>query len=378
MKQIGFYQKIVLMLIVLFLFNCDRVRETEHHYHVGDGEYYGEYYPTDSWRTCSPEAVGMDSKKLEIVYDYAANQNIHTDGLLIVKKGYIVLEEYFRDFTKNSRHESYSVAKSFTNALIGIALEKGLIGSIDERISKYYPELKKPDVDIRKKGITIKNLLSMMSGLTWQEEGEFSHSEDDAFLMMDHDDYIKYVLDKPMRYNPGSKWYYSSGDTMLLSGILEKSTGMSAFYFAKENLFSHIGLPDIEWAADPLGHTITPWGIQGTLKEFAKFGFLYLNKGKWDGEQVVSEKWIDESLKPVFPPEIYFYGYQWWLGSSFENYKAYDLPDDIFLAWGLYTQLVFVIPSHDLVIVRLGMDPYSSSDQWDEAEFISLVLNAEK
>ena len=369
------YSITVLLVFFLIIISCKREELTP--FYLGVGEYTGEYFPNESWRMCKPESVGVSSDKLLNVYEYVSNTNINTEGVIVIKRGYIIFEAYFRGYSKNVRHESYSIAKSFSSALLGIALDKGLINSIDEKIVKYYPELTTQGTDQRKRRISVRDLLSMMSGISWKEEGEYSHDEDDAFLMMDHEDYIKYVLDKPMRYEPGKIWYYSSGDSMLLSGIIEKSTGMSVFDFGKKYLFNRIGLPDIEWDSDPSGHTITAWGIHATTREFAKFGYLYLKKGVWNDERIVSEKWINDSLVPVAPPEINFYGFQWWLGNSFENYSFYTLPDDIFLAWGLYTQQLFVIPSHDLVIVRLGRDPYDSHDQWDEAEFISLILNSE-
>ncbi len=375
----GFSNIIGLILLAVSVFSPSCKTETGNiPFYLGSGDFYGEYYPTQSWQMCSPENVGMDSEKLEDVFNYVSNKNINTYGILIIKKGYIVLEAYFRGFTDASRHESYSVAKSFTSSIIGIAKDNGYIEDLEEKILKYFPELNYPGVDQRKQRLTIKNLLSMMSGIDWKEEGEYSHEDDDAFIMMNYDDFPSYVLNKAISNEPGTVWNYSSGDTVLLSGIIEKATGISLFEFAKRNLFNRIGLDDIEWDSDNAGHTIGAWGIHATLREYAKFGYLYLQKGKWEGVQIVPEKWINESLKPVFPPKIDFYGYQWWLGRSFENFTSYDLPDDIYLAWGLYTQQIFIIPSHQMVVVRFGRDPYSSYDQWDEAEFISLVLKTDK
>lgn len=377
MRKIFNYIVIFTLIIVIYLFISCKNDNDAKPYYLGNGEYNGEYFPTISWRMCTPESVGMNSVKLKKVYSYAANRNINTKGILVIKNGYIVLEAYFKGYTEDSKYESYSIAKSFTSALIGIALEKGFIENLDKKIGKYYSELNASDVDPRKKRITVKNLLSMMSGITWQEEGEYSHSEDDAFLMMDYSDYSEYVLSKPMKYEPGTEWYYSSGDTVLLSGVIEEATGMTLFDFGRKYLFDYIGLENINWDSDSAGHTIGAWGIHATLREYAKFGYLYLQKGKWEGVRIVPEKWINESLKPVFPPKIDFYGYQWWLGRSFENFTYYGLPDDIYLAWGLYTQQIFIIPSHQMVVVRFGRDPYSSYDQWDEAEFISLLLKAD-
>ena len=148
--------------------------------------------------------------------------------------------------------------------------------------------------------MTIKHLLTMTSGLRWNEEDYYrDRSQNDVYIMIGSSrDYIQYVLNRPIIHEPGEHWYYSSGDTQLLSGIIEKSTQMKAYDFAFENLFKPMGLSDIIWLADPSGHTITAWGIQGTVREFAKFGYLYLKKGRWENQQLVPEHWVEESLQP--------------------------------------------------------------------------------
>ena len=134
MKIIGRF--LVVFVLFLNLFNCHPAVETDVTApdFLGEGDYLGEYWPTSGWRTCRPEEVGMSSEKLLEVYHYAANSHIHTQGIAIIRKGYIVGEGYFRGFTSSSRHESFSVAKSFASALIGIAIDKGLIENVDEKV----------------------------------------------------------------------------------------------------------------------------------------------------------------------------------------------------------------------------------------------------
>jgi len=290
-----------------------------------------------------------------------------------------VAEAYFKDFTASSRHESFSVAKSFTSALIGIAIAKGLIKSVDQRVSDFYPEWQKPDTPEAKKRMTIKHLLTMTSGLKWNEEDYYKdRSRNDVYLMIDAaPDYLQYVLDRPVSHEPGEHWYYSSGDTTLLSGIIEKSARTKAFDFASENLFKPMGLPDIVWLADPAGHTITAWGVQGTVREFAKFGYLYLRKGLWENKRLVPEHWVEESIRPV-SGSVKHYGYQWWLLPALKGYENSVIPAGTFLAWGIFTQQVFVIPEKDLLIVRLGNDSNPYQDEWVEVEFLELVLDCLK
>ncbi len=374
---------IYLIVLFLFLISCKK-EETVSKPYLKEGEYRGDYYPTEEWRECKPEAVGFDSSKLEDVYNYANNPNITTQALIIIRKGYIFFEAYFNNFTQNSVHCSYSVAKSFSSALLGIAYYERKIKNLDEKIYNYFPDYKEyfdRDNTGLKREITIRNLLTMTSGIKWNEEN-YSRPENDVWIMIDEaDDYFDYILSKPMRYKPGTDWNYSSGDSMLLSRIIEKSTGKDPFEYGKEKIFDKIGIKNITWEKDGVGHTITAWGIRTTARNFARFGYLYLKNGYWDGEQIIKKRWVEESLLPVsshFPEElsmIDFYGYQWWLLPALENYQNYNIPPKTYLAWGLYTQQIFIIPEKELLIVRLGYDKDADNDEWHEAEFLNLVLS---
>ncbi len=373
---------IYLIVLFLFLISCKKEEAVSKPY-LKEGDYRGEYYPTKEWRGCKPEAIGFDSNKLEDVYNYANNPNITTQALIIIRKGYIFFEAYFNNFTQNSVHCSYSVAKSFSSALLGIAYYERKIKNLDEKIYNYFPDYKEyfdRDNTGLKREITIRNLLTMTSGIKWNEEN-YSRPENDVWLMIDEaDDYFDYILSKPMRYEPGTDWNYSSGDSMLLSRIIEKSTGKDPFEYGKEKIFDKIGIKNITWEKDGVGHTITAWGIRTTARNFARFGYLYLKNGYWDGEQIIKKRWVEESLLPVsshFPEElsmIDFYGYQWWLLPALENYQNYNIPPKTYLAWGLYTQQIFIIPEKELLIVRLGYDKDADNDEWHEAEFLNLVL----
>ena len=149
---------------------------------------------------------------------------------------------------------------------------------------------------------------------------------------------------------------------------------MTVFDFAKIHLFAPLGLDEIIWLSDPSGHTITGWGIRGTGREFAKFGYLYLQNGRWEDAQVIQADWIRESRQPV-SESVTKYGYQWWLRSVLGKDIDSDIPEQILIAWGIYTQQIFVIPGKEIVIVRLGFDRDPYKDEWKEAEFLSLVLD---
>lgn len=361
-----------------------------------DGEYQGVYWPTEAWKSCRPEEVGMDSALLLMVYPYVANPNFASRGAVIIRKGYIVAEAYFNGFDRDSSHPSYSVAKSFTGALIGIALEAGILRDVSDPITLYFPDLiKKKGMHIRSRQgilspvslrdyspgftesgeqarITIRHLLTMTSGIDWNE-GDRDDLTSDVLYMALQDDYVEYVLQKSLAHEPGTVWNYSSGDSMLLSGIIHSALGVSAFDFGKEHLFDPIGIPDVHWESDPAGRTIGGWGITATVREYAKFGYLYSQNGRWEDRQVIPTAWVRESLQPV-SEDVAHYGYQWWLLPAFSGWEDSIVPRDTHVAIGLFEQQIFVIPSEELVIVRTADDIGSSG--WNELEFLTLVLKS--
>jgi CubicO group peptidase (beta-lactamase class C family) len=343
---------------------------------LGSGSDLGAYWPTAAWRSCTPEEVGMDSDALMQVYDYAANPNINTLGLLIIRKGYIVAEAYFQDHSVSSTFPSYSVAKSFLSSLYGIAVEQGLIPGVDEKVSRYLTEWQDPQHEESKRRMAIAHLLTMSSGLEWNEEDYYGDtSQNDVFKMARTDDYLAYVLAKASLYEPGLRWDYSSGDSMLLSGILERASGQTVFDFARQYLLAPIGATGITWDSDPAGHTIGGWGVMATAREYAKFGYLFLNEGRWDGQQVVPAEWVEASTRPI-SDQVDWYGYQWWRAPALSGFPGSIVPADTFIAWGIYTQQIFVIPSKDILIVRLGDDARPAGDEWREVEFLTLVLQS--
>jgi len=376
---------VILFLSVLFI-SANAIDINDRDIFLKKGLYQGKYWPTYGWKSCLPEEVGMDSDLLLRAYDYAANPDVYTRGLVIIRRGYIVVEAYFGNFDLYSRHPSYSVAKSFMSALIGIGIDQRIFESVDEPISHYYPELnQKKGMRVRsylpgdlsssgsKRKITIENLLTMTSGLEWNEDDLNNLIANDVVLMALQDNYAQYVLSKPIIHDPGTVWNYSSGDPMLLSGLFNRVLGISAFQFGLEHLFSPIGIPQIIWENDPVGQTIGGWGIEATVREYAKFGYLYSKGGEWEDRQIVPENWIYQSVQPV-SENVNNYGYLWWLRPSLGGYDGSLIPDDTFFARGLFTQEIFVIPSKDLVIVRMADD--LTSNEWNEVDFLTIILES--
>ncbi|MFC2166313.1 serine hydrolase domain-containing protein, partial [Acidobacteriota bacterium] len=364
---------------------------------LGKGQYQGKYWPTENWRECRPEEVGMDSIKLVKIYDYVADAGKATKGIVIIRKGYIVGESYFMNTNQHSQYESYSMAKSVMSAIIGIALDQNILESVNKEIYHYFPELvQKKAIGIRgniqegghstddiasldvlpatkKRLITIRDVLQMRSGLEWNEPLDQGLFASDVAQMILRDDYLQYVLTKPLTHEPGTHWRYSSGDSMLLSGLIDRASGRTAYAFGYDNLFLPIGMPDIRWEGDPSGHTIGGWGIEATVRDYAKFGYLYQKKGRWDDRQIVSEAWVDESTQPI-SGETDHYGYQWWLLPALGGHEESDVPEDTFYALGLFNQNIFVIPSEEIVIVRTAEGVLSTN--WSALEFLNLVMDS--
>lgn len=360
---------------LIFFSNCADTKNNRASF-LGDGNYSGTYWPTSGWRTCSPEEVGMDSDKLYEVYEYAANPTINTRGLLIIRNGYIVGEAYFDGYSSGSRFPSYSIAKSFLSSLFGIAIQQGLVAGVDQEAADYLTEWTAATAEAEKRRMTIRHLLTMSSGLEWNEDDYYGDtSQNDVFIMGATDDFLAYALARPSIHEPGARWYYSSGDSMLLSGILERAAGRTAYDFAQEHLLTPIGAQNITWDGDPAGHTIGGWGVNATVRDYAKFGYLYLNYGAWDGQQIVPRQWVEMSTAPA-RDGVSWYGFQWWLLPALRDYEGSAIPADTFIAWGIYTQQIFVIPSLDLLIVRVGRDANPQNDEWREVEFLERVLAA--
>lgn len=338
---------------------------------IASGQYTGDYFPTSGWRQCSPEQVGMDATILKEAYDYAASDKIISHAVIIIRRGYIVAEAYFGDWNSSMKHEGVSIANSVTAALIGIAFKQGLITDLDENVANFFPQWQLPGTSASKQRITIRHLLTMTSGLRWNEDTNDPNSDNSR--MVHSGDFVQYVLDRPMDSEPGARWHYSGGDAMLLSGVLQEAVGKNAYEFGKENLFDFIGIPDIFWGGDSVGHTNGGDSIGATLRDFAKFGYFILNNGNWNGQQILPENWIADSSIPGHPL-IDFYGYMWWLAPTLREYEGSNVPADTIIAWGIGLQQIFVIPSKDLLVVRLANDHYILD--WLEVEFLRPIINA--
>lgn len=322
-------------------------------------------WPTEQWSTVEPATMGMDAALLEQALDYAFEPQHHTQAVVIVRGGAIVAERYAPGRDADSFAASWSMGKSFTSALVGIAIDEGKIDGVDVPMTSFFPEWEGSD----KAAITLRSVLQMQSGLSFREEYVVGDSE-----MVDmglSGDNLAFMLhDVGVGAPPDTKWYYSSGDTMLLSGAIERATGMTAADYARDKLFGPMGMAPLDWWVDGAGHTLGYCCIDTTTRDFAKLGLLFLRDGQWDGSSLVSADWVDRSTTDT-AGQFDGYAYQWWTADVDPNSP---LPRDMFSAHGLDDQRIYVIPSLDLVVVRNSIYDKPPGEPVAEHGFIGKFL----
>ena len=310
-----------------------------------------DYWPTEGWQTSTPEEQGFDSAKLaEGLLSLQENQ-VEIDSLLIVRNGYVVLDAHFDPYDGAFPHDLASVTKSMMTTLIGIAVDQGKL-DLDQPVMFFFPDRTIANLDEHKEALTIRHLVSMRNGM---ESGCFDGDEPTLDVMRATPDWVQAALDRPMVAEPGTEFCYDSVGMHLLSAILQEATGMTAFDFARQYLFGPLGIRNVLWESDPQGYS-RGWGDLHLLPEdLAKIGFLWLHRGNWDGQQVVSEAWVLDSVRAhsKFIEPDFGYGYGWWVTTG--DYQAS----------GRGGQRVRVIASLNmLVAVTASDDDYSEIGAW--------------
>ena len=299
-------------------------------------------YPTEGWQSSSPERQGMSSKMLAKMIEHIKSNNINIDSLSIIRNGYMVLDAYFYPFSKKQKHDILSCTKSIMSALIGIAIDKGYIKSIDQPITDFFPVNTFAGMDDLKKSITLENLLMMASGLKCRDS--YLYGWVGLREMRNSNDWAQHVLDLPMAETPGEKFEYCSGTSHLLSVIIHNATQTKTIDFARRYLFEPLGIIDIEWGKSPQGIEIGAGEMWLKPHDMAKFGWLYLNKGRWGNRQIVASAWVETSTQGhIDATRFDQYGYQWWVDSA--GYYA---------ALGNKGQRIFIVPGKNLVAVFTG------------------------
>lgn len=307
---------------------------------------------------------------------------IRTDGVVIIQHGALVYERYANGFDASKRHLTWSVSKSFTAALTGIAIGKGVLG-VDDSVCKHLTWATGAACDIK-----VRHLLEMASGLAWQEVYEGKSNQASSVLSMlygsGYANTPQFVLSHGFQDPPGTSWMYSSGDSTLLMAVvqaaLEPKDGKR---FPWTLLFDPLGIKSAIWERGGSGTMIGSSYLYATPRDLARFGYFALNDGCWVGQRILPEGWLATSTqvnqpiqtKSYFREEDDSYGWQWWLNKAIPNVtteRPYpDVPEDAFMALGHWGQSITVIPSMDVVVVRVGDDRDGS---FELEQFLELAL----
>lgn len=287
-----------------------------------------------------------------------------TRTIVVLKEGKIIGEKYAEGFDKNAMQLGWSMTKSIFSALIGIAIKQDYISSVDE--NNLFQEWQGDN----RKNITLKQLLQMNAGLEWTEDyGDISEA---TRMLYESDDMVSFTQSCEQEANPGEHWEYSSGCSNLLSGLLrQRMTYDTYFHFPARELFNKIGATSFRIETDATGNYVASSYAWATARDWAKFGQLYLNKGNAHGELLFPEGWIEFSTEEANDSQGQ-YGAQFWLPTKAEYPNA---PQDMFFADGFQGQRIFIIPSHQVVIVRLGLSRF---EQPDYNQMITEILAAIK
>jgi CubicO group peptidase (beta-lactamase class C family) len=305
--------------------------------------------------TDTPASVGLDPEPLDrLRRDVAEGELPNVHGILIVRDGKLVMEEYFNEFDREIRQYTASVSKSVGSMLFGIALDLGLVRGMDDRgvnvpLSQVLPEyedlLSHPD----KRKLSLRHVLTMSAGLEWDERSlPYSDPQNDWIRASRSGDPVRFVLDRPIVHPPGAVFNYNGGLSIILAHLVETRSGMRADRFAEEYLLGPLGITDYEWEHLHNGMTDTDGGLHLRPRDMAKLGQLYLNGGIWNGARIVSEEWVRASVREhIINEGSPNYGFQWWAGDF--QYAAGSV--FTFFASGHGGQKIFVLPDFDMVVV---------------------------
>jgi CubicO group peptidase (beta-lactamase class C family) len=306
--------------------------------------------PGDDWAASTPAEQGLDPTLVAELYHNAAELE-RLYGLLVLKNGHLVAEAYFNEGSVGQKARLQSVTKSYTSALVGIALERGCLSGLDQKMIDFFPEVAGQITDPRKEQITIQDMLQMRAGFPWEEihpalwEGLLSGR------------YVPLIEEFPLVTDPGTEFHYSNLTSNWLGIIVDRACGMHLKSYGVENLFLPMGVEAGEWGTDWDGHNNGCGDLHATARDAAKFGLLYLNDGEYEGNQILSADWVRDSLQ-TYSEDAWDnvgrfrdvgYGYHWWSATAGEH--------KVNFAWGHGGQLIVLVDELDMVVVTTA-DPF--------------------
>ena len=352
-----------------------------------------DYWPTAGWRKSTPEEHGLDSELLAQAYAYLEQNFPAHRAIALFRHGYLISEKYnqrpylnlgsilvkglfagearlfgqpmgtFQD-SHGRCWNTRSVTKSVMSILVGLALKEKYLQSLEQKVVDFLPEYFTPTTEPAKKGITLRHLLTMTSGLKSIDQNMM------ILKLLTRRHWIQTMVNLPLEGKPGERFVYNSANTHLLSAILTKATRMSTLAFANQYLFQPLGIADLFWEPDRQGISFGSGNLFLTPHDMAKIGYLYLNHGLWDGQQITPPAWIQESLQKYHAWDFgFYYGYGWYLKDEQDekrglNYFTYS-------AAGVGGQKILVVPALDLILVATAKTSFTPNKDY----FLNLMIS---
>ena len=328
------------------------------------------YWPTKEWQVTDPEKQDMDVNALNQITSYVQDSKLDVDSVIVVRHGYIVYEKYFRPpWGKDKVHDIHSCTKSVMGSLVGIAVQQGKIKSLDDKMVDYFPNRTIQNLDERKRSVTLLNLMTMKGGFAWAERTyPYSDPRNPMIQALRSNDTVQFVLDKPMATQPGTVWAYNGGFSQIFSAIVTDKTGMNTLEFAKKNLFNQLGITEYIWRRDRQGIYNGGSGLLLTPRDMAKYGYLILNKGVWEGKQIIPADFVAESVKTQTTFNANSgYGYKSWWTIPLDGY---------YYAAGIRGQRIYVMEKQDMVVVTTADLPEDSQTETKMRKIARYTISA--
>ena len=354
-----------------------------------------DYFPTKGWKSKPLSTLNIDQKKFDLLMDYIWDKDAKykTDAFLIIKDGYIVYEGYDRGHDQNKKHMFWSFSKSLTNILMGIAVKKKIL-KLDDYVHQYYPSMK----GARASEVKLEHVLNMSSGFRFYEEHPLNIILSDSIYVYYSEknriDAALSITKRKMKYPPGKQFNYGTHEPILAMGILKKAINNKKTYndFPWTELFDKLGMKSIHFEQDLSGTFLGGSGGWGTARDYAKLGILMLNHGKWEEEELLPKSFVEWSTKKIAPAlyrpkrergqrrlNIESYGSYWWLNYKLpmNKHRPYpNAPEDLYQAMGFRGQTMGVIPSLNMIILRMGSDGRKPKQKVKRDKMYKLLFDA--
>ncbi|TFG26036.1 class C beta-lactamase-related serine hydrolase [Candidatus Thorarchaeota archaeon] len=329
------------------------------------------YFPDTEWTSTTPEEQGMNSTILADMMQFIEDSDAPIHGLLVTRNGHIVEEEYWSYYSETSTHHIFSCTKSFTSTLIGIAIRECFIDNVSQKVLDFFPDMTIENMDARKEAMTLEHVLTMTTGLDWNEHNNSYEDPTNMYnQMFDSPNPIQFFLNLPTAYDPGTHWVYTTGASHLLSAIIQVTTNMTTREFADEYLFGPLNMTLGGWNQDLQGINNGGTQLYITLRAMAKLGLLYLSNGTWNGQEILSDEYVCQAITPqaTIGTDL-AYGYQWWLDTAYNTFSAR----------GSEGQYIFVAPEFNIVIaITQGADDYGEDIHEEILQYIAnSIIDAE-